>query len=161
MPTSGRKPKEGPKLGHSPTLGHEWVQVPNKPYAGKKPALPASRTVTDRDGKKSKVKLEERTKAWWRSISSMPHCVLWTATDWEFALATAFLVDMYYSGDRAAGAEVRLRERIIGATADSRRDLRIRYVDRDEEPALAKKPPRSQANVTSIADERRRRLMGE
>jgi hypothetical protein len=51
----------------------------------------------------------------------------------------------------SAMAELRMREKVMGTTVDSRRDLRIRYVDfEDEAPQLEA--------VASI-EERRQRLL--
>lgn len=162
MPTAGRKPKEGPKLGHSPSLGHEWVQVQNRPFAGKRPALPANRTVTDREGATRVVKLHQLTKDWWRDVSTMPHCVLWSPTDWRFAIETALIADMMFQGDRAAGSELRLRERIIGTTIDARRDLRIRYVTpEDVAPAPARRAAKKPASKVTSIEDRRKRLLGD
>lgn len=59
----------------------------------------------------------------------MPHCTLWSKSDWMFALGTAFIADMMFCGDRQAAGELRQREKIMGTTLDARRDLRIRYVE--------------------------------
>lgn len=59
----------------------------------------------------------------------MPHCVLWTDSDWEFAVDTAFVHASFVSGDLRQAAELRNRDKLLGTTFDSRRDLRIRYVD--------------------------------
>jgi hypothetical protein len=51
----------------------------------------------------------------------------------------------------SAMAELRMREKVMGTTVDSRRDLRIRYVDfEDEAPQLEA--------VASIEDRRQRLL---
>lgn len=159
MPAAGAKPKDGQKHGHTPTV-HEWTEVPDVPFRGKKPVtLPASRPFVDKLGLTHQVPLCARTKAWWKTISAMPHCILWTPADWEFALATAIVADMLFQGDRQAAGELRIREKVLGTTLDARRDLRIRYVR--AEKATAKKEPASRgtATVTSLAD-RRAKLTG-
>jgi hypothetical protein len=148
----GAKPKEN-KHGRTPTV-HEWIEVPNRPYRGKTASLPDKRTVGYVDGKPVTLALHAQTRAWWRDLCSMPHCVLWTATDWRFAVETALVADMFFQGDRMAGAELRIREKVLGTTFDARRDLRIRYVDAPVD--VEKTTP---ASVTSI-DARRRRLSG-
>lgn len=75
------------------------------------------------------------TKKWWRAVSRMPHCVLWTDADWQFALDTALVAAAFHAGDVRVAGELRQREKILGTTADSRRDLRIRYVDPTEDNA--------------------------
>lgn len=74
------------------------------------------------------------TKRWWRTVSRMPHCVLWSAADWEFALDTALVAAAFHAGDTKIASELRQRERILGTTVDARRDLRIAYVSAVEEP---------------------------
>lgn len=129
MPVTGRKQKpEGERRNRTkPT--HDWTDVLNVEFTGKPPvSLPAMRRV--RMGVDVvEVKLHPQTRAWWRTISRMPHCVLWTDADWRFALETALLVDDLFQGDTAKAGELRQREKIIGTTMDARRDLRIRYVD--------------------------------
>jgi hypothetical protein len=68
----------------------------------------------------------------------MPHCVVWTQSDWEYAIDTAYVHATFASGDMRAATELRNREKLLGNTFDSRRDLRIRYVnpaEEHEEPA--------------------------
>jgi hypothetical protein len=89
------------------------------------------------------------TKRWWRAVSRLPHCTMWTEADWQFALDTAYLVAAFHIGNHRLAMEIRVRERIMGTTADARRDLRIRYVDAT--PPEAKDDP----SVTAIADYRR------
>lgn len=157
MPAAGRKPTDGPKHGRTPVT-HDWTQVPDRPFDGPKPDLPKSRTVV-RDGKKVTLRLSPLTKSWWDDVSTMPHCVLWTPSDWRFAIETALIADMLFSGDRPAASELRLRERILGTTVDSRRDLRIRYVSAEdqEEPREQRRP----AATPSSADRRLRLLAGD
>lgn len=83
------------------------------------------------------VEWPAETQHWWSAVSRMPHCVLWTDADWQFALDTALVAAAFHAGDVRVASELRQRERILGTTVDSRRDLRIRYVDRVEEHADA------------------------
>lgn len=94
----------------------------------------------------------EATKRWWKALSRMPHCVLWDETDWQAAVDTALLVAAFHNGTLKHAPEIRVRERLMGTTADARRDLRIRYVDPqtgDETPAA------ETASVTAMEDYRR------
>jgi hypothetical protein len=77
----------------------------------------------------------------------MPHCVLWAGSDWEFAEMTAELVAEFHAGDLRLAVEIRNREKVLGTTADYRRDLRIRYV-----PAVAEAG--GESNVTRLSDYR-------
>jgi hypothetical protein len=88
------------------------------------------------------------TRRWWRAISRLPHAALWTDADWQFALDTAQLVAAFHAGDHRLAVEIRRRERVMGTTADARRDLRIRYVDAS--PVETHDP-----SVTAMADYRR------
>lgn len=154
MPVPGRKPKDGPKQNHM-TAAHEWTEVEDRPFAGKKlVTLPRSRRV-EVNGRMMPQAWEPLTKTWWSTISSMPHCRLWTRADWQFAVATAVVADCAHRGITSAAGELRQRERVLGTTIDARRDLRIRYVTNVAEPKVAIVP----STVTSI-DERRRRSTG-
>src|SRR5688572_30620136 len=120
MPVTGRKPKpDGAKRNrHKPV--HDWLEVPDVPFAGRR--LPQRRP----DGETWPA----GTRKWWQAISTMPHCCLWSDGDWQFALDTAFVASRFHvDGDLRAAGELRARERLLGSTIDSRRDLRIRYVD--------------------------------
>lgn len=107
-----------------------------------------------KNGEVEIVAVEERTREWWRVISSMPHCVLWSDSDWIFALDTAMVHASSVYGSVTAASELRQRERILGTTVDARRDLRIRYVD-DENQELAAST-NGVAGVTQIKDRRSR-----
>lgn len=78
------------------------------------------------------------TRRWWRAVSRMPHCALWTESDWQYALDTACVAAAFHSGDARVAGELRQREKVLGTTQDARRDLRVRYVepvDEGEAPA--------------------------
>jgi len=142
MPVSGPKPKDADRKVTRHGLTHDWVEVPNVPYAGDKPT-PGGR------------RLPAMTARWWASVSSMPHCVLWEESDWQFALDT-LQVHRRFASTGEGAAELRQREKVLGTTVDSRRDLRIRYV----EPVTARAEGEDAPAVTDFAAERRRRLAG-
>lgn len=134
MPVPGRKPKAEGQSRNRHRPEHEWTEVPASPFEGRPPVtLPTKRTVV-MDGAACEVRLSRLTRDWWRRISRMPHCRIWTESDWSFALATALVADAFFSGQVTAAAELRQREKILGTTADARRDLRIRYVEPEPEP---------------------------
>jgi hypothetical protein len=146
MAVTGRKPKDEKVTRHP--LSHDWTEVDDRPYTGPKKALPK--------------KLPAETRAWYADISRMPHCVLWTATDWRFAVDTARVHAAFIGGDMARAAELRVREAKMGTTMDALRDLRIRY----REP-LAKDVPTDETETAAPAEdavdfaaERRKRLTG-
>lgn len=78
----------------------------------------------------------------------MPHCVVWSPSDWQFAIDTALVAAEFHDGKVAAATELRNRERVLGTTADFRRDIRVRYID----PDAAERP--EVAGVTSLDEYR-------
>lgn len=149
MAMAGRKPSDRPTVTrHKPT--HDWTEVPNVPYDGEHPELPLSRTVLKGD-EPIEIPIENRTRDWWNALTKMPHCVLWQDSDWAFALDTAMVQAAASHGQVTAMAELRMREKVLGTTVDARRDLRIRYVEPEQEaPTIA---------VVSQIDDRRQKLM--
>jgi hypothetical protein len=146
VPVAGRKPKPEGQARNRTKPTHEWIDIVDEPYAGPRPELPETRTVMTQFGPQD-VPLREMTRTWWESASTMPHCILWTPSDWSFALTTAMVADAAFSGGVGAATELRNREKVLGTTVDYRRDLRIRYVDQ--------KPATPQAeNVTQMDDYR-------
>ncbi len=85
----------------------------------------------------------------WTAWSSMPHCALWRASHWAFALGTLELAASAFGDGAKASlwAELRNRERVMGTTWSFRQDLRIRYVD----PAVAQA---KSAGVTVLEENR-------
>jgi hypothetical protein len=148
MALPGKKPNDRAVNRNAPKI--DWVLIDNVPYNGPTPELPESRTYINPKGEVQEVPIERRTREWWEAITKMPHCVLWQPSDWQFALDTAMVHASASHGSVTAMGELRQREKIMGTTVDSRRDLRIQYV----EPQLLESVP---APVISI-DERRARL---
>lgn len=119
MPARGRKPNEGAPVRHRVKPVHEWTEVEDLPFKGG-PSLPKAEP--------GRPTWPTRTIAWWKAISTMPHCALWSVADWQFALDTAIVAAAFHNGDTKAATELRQREKVMGTTVDARRDLRIRYV---------------------------------
>lgn len=140
---AGPKPKPEGTTVHRNTLVHEWTEVVDRPYRGKKPALPSGTS--------------QQTRAWWGRVTSLPHCVLWGEGDWQFALDTARVHNAFVHGDLARAAELRIREDRMGTTLGARRDLRIRYVAAE---SAEKAAPKADAKVSDFQDERRKRIAG-
>jgi hypothetical protein len=139
----GTKPKSEDQRRNHVKPTHEWTEVPDEPYDGKVPVLPRE------------VGWPALTRKWWKVISRMPHCRLWSEADWQFAIDTAIIAAAFHGGDLRQATELRQREKILGTTADARRDLRIRYVTTGDRPAapvleIAKDP---RARLRSAADE--------
>lgn len=120
MPVKGRKPVPGSINRNKPT--YDWVEVEDVPYLDG-PELPPHPTT----------EWHPMTLEWWEDVRTMPHARLWTRSDWRFAFDTALVADMFYKGDSKAATELRNREKVLGTTADYRRDLRIRYIAPAEE----------------------------
>jgi hypothetical protein len=145
---------------------HDWVEVEDKPFPRSKVpvSLPAKRQVLAKDGV-YETPLDAMTKAWWKTLSAMPHCVLWSASDWQFALVTALVADAAFRGIPGAAAELRQRERVLGTTHDARRDLRIRYVEPVKPPTAAQRKREEAAVAASPSvsrlDDRRRRVLAD
>jgi len=133
----GRKPKAEHRHRVRPV--HEWAEVPDIEFEDG-PELPPVR------------QWPELTRQWWEAVSRMPHCVLWTESDWRFAIDTAVVAAAFHNGDLKQAAELRQRERVLGMTAGARLDLRIRYV----EPVIDEPSP-----GVSALEQYRKRLVGE
>lgn len=158
-------PRKENKHGRTPNTGGAWFEVPDEPYDGPSPDLP---TLPRRK------KWHPMVESWWAIVRVMPHAVMWTPSDWQFALELAFLKNAYWQDfdDGAATAaqatEVRRREGELGTTAEARRKLLIRYIDPEPdfqmpEPDLAivvteesETSSGASATVTPIADRRAR-----
>ncbi|MDF1909019.1 hypothetical protein PXH80_26115 [Mycolicibacterium smegmatis] len=127
----GAKPKDG-LVRHHDKPAHEWVEIENVPFE-KAPELPArspAREVVDGEVAEVPRRWPAEAVRKWRAWSRMPHCVMWSEADWEFAFDSLEVAASFIETRRASLAtELRNREKVLGTTADFRRDLRIRYVD--------------------------------
>lgn len=128
MALPGRKPADSaPRHRVKPV--HGWIEVLDVPFEGPWPVeLPGERTIVTKDGQEL-VDLQDATREWWETIRAMPHVVLWTLSDWQFALTTAYVADMAFCGGANAMSELRQREKTLGTTHEARMGLRIRYID--------------------------------
>ena len=140
MAISGRKPKPEGQTVHRVKPVHDWTEVEDVPFVGG-PDLPQFTA--------QRRAWSEPVKAMWDAWRSMPHCKLWAPADWAFALMSIELAALVYDGETRWAAEVRNRERVMGTTAEFRRDLRIRYVEPRQQNGGG-----SEAVVTNIADYR-------
>ena len=136
MAVPGTKPVEDRsqvRRRNAPTPGTEWTDVDNVPHDG--PALgdrPESSSLSrDRPYGVDAIDWPQATLDWWEDVRTMPHAALWSAADWRFARGCAETHARFVEAWRgcASGAELRMRETRLGMTMDSRRDLRIRYVE--------------------------------
>jgi len=152
MPVAGAKPKaDRSQIRHRNTPVHEWTEVDDVPFTGAPPLRDRETQVSWADaGTVPGSGWPQATLDWWADVSTMPHAKLWRRADWRFAQDTAEIHARTMEAWRGyTGAELRAREKVLGLTADARRDLRIRYVepkvDDGTEPA---------AGVVQLADYR-------
>src|SRR3990172_586872 len=139
MAITGRKPKPESERRNRVRPVHDWLEVECVPFVGAR-KLPHRRPTG--------LPWPKETKRWWQAVSTMPHCVIWQESDWRFALDTAIVAAAFHDGDLQRAKELRDREKVMGTTADARRDLRIRYID-----PIA---PEERQGVTAIDTYRRR-----
>ena len=150
---------------HGRTATADWTDVPDTPFPGPSPDLPRL---------PGRRRWHDMVVQWWEQVRSMPHCVLWQPTDWQFAVETAFMKQQFwvdYSAGEMKGTtatEIRRREDQLGTTGEARRKLRIRYVfPGDDAPAVdlvdaevvvveQEVAGSGGASVTPLADRRRR-----
>jgi hypothetical protein len=133
MPPAGAKPKIRSQIRHRNTPMTEWRDFANVPNPNP-PNMPPAAELKAATGL---TRWPARTRKWWRSISTMPHTIVWTEDDWDFAAETSFLHAQFCTGDMIRTmAELRRRVTRMGATWEGRRDMRIRYIDADGESRL-------------------------
>jgi hypothetical protein len=117
----------------------EWTEVPDVLHTGGPDLLPRTtggEAVWAEAGVIPDEGWPPATRHWWEVVRAMPHAVLWTAGDWEFAQMTAEVHARTAEGWKGyVGSELRQREKLLGLYADARRDLRIRYIP--AKPAVA------------------------
>jgi hypothetical protein len=136
MAVAGAKPKadrEQVRHRNPQAEGTEWREVVDVPFADPPPLPPRDESSSTSEGRPIGIFANtwpKSTEAWWKVISTMPHCVLWYPADWRYAIETAETHARFAEGWRgcASGAELRMREKRMGMLHDDRRDLRIRYV---------------------------------
>ena len=116
---------------------HDWTEVEDVPFEGG-PDLPEFRPDCR--------PWPDATRAKWDTWRRMPHAKLWGPADWSYAVDTALIAARFHdSGEARFATELRNRERVLGTTAEYRRDLRIRYVE-------SRPDNETPAGVTRIAD---------
>lgn len=145
MSIAGRKPREDGQVRHRVPPRHEWTEVEDRPFAGPFPVKLPRRPYG--------WKWPEATKRWWDTIRHMPHCVLWTKADWQFAVDTAEIHARWVETGKGA-TELRIRETRMGITMDARRDLRIRYIPPQSKAAGKAKAADKDPKVVSMNDYR-------
>lgn len=127
----GPAPQER-KHGRTPNSSGDWREVDDVPFDGA-PPMPAP------PGRGRKW--HARVEAWWKTASTMPHCVLWRPEDWQKVYELMDEKQRYYASaddDKTTAqlTEIRRREDALGIGDDARIKLRIRYKQKVE-PGVA------------------------
>ncbi|MER5608365.1 hypothetical protein AB0F93_00215 [Micromonospora tulbaghiae] len=127
----GPAPQER-KHGRTPNSSSDWRDVADVPFTGA-PEMPKPPG--------SARKWHPLVEAWWKTTSTMPHCVLWRPEDWQKVFELLYEKQRYYrtSDDEKKTAqltEIRRQEDALGIGDAARQRLRIRYVQKTE-PGLA------------------------
>jgi len=80
---------------------------------------------------------------------------MFTQTDWQFLIETAFLADAFYYGNMSVASELRLRVAKFGATPEDRQRLRLQFVppDEDDKPSLAVVKPIRGKSIMDLSEE--------
>jgi hypothetical protein len=146
MGAPGAKPKEDRSQVVHRARVHEFTEVIDVPYPNPPALLPRASGGESSWAEAGVIPGDDwppATQHWWGVISRMPHCVLWTDADWEFAQATAEVHARFAEGWKGyTGAELRQREKLLGVFLDARRDLRIKYVPAPTDQPLPADVPR-------------------
>jgi hypothetical protein len=126
---NGRKPEPDRSTVRNRKTPMPGYDIPNVPFAeGRKRMLPTG------------THWPTATYNWWRALRVMPHCVLWTDTDWNYATTSAWIHARVWAGDYRLAGELRQRERAMGMTDEARKAMRIRYIDVQPEPVAEVTP---------------------
>jgi hypothetical protein len=153
MGVPGTKPKTDRSQVRHKNPTYDFTEVDDVPFEGA-PALRDRATggiSVIEVGAANSADWPGATLEWWGVVSRMPHCKLWTESDWRFAMDTAEIHARTMEAWRGyTGSELRQREKLMGTYADARRDLRIRYV----EPKPKADPDAVAAGVTRLDDYR-------
>ena len=105
MALRGPRPKPAGQARNRNPLVHGWIEVESTPFDGG-PDLPPRRI----SGESWPASTVEK----WQARRSMPHCRLWSASDWQFALDTIELAARFDDGGPVGLAtELRNRERVM------------------------------------------------
>ena len=130
MAITGRPPKPPGTAVTRHASSTTWTEIPDRPYRGPVPALPQRVPGFE-------CAWPRRTRSVWAAWSRMPHCVLWSPADWQFALDTITVAALFHeTAEPKYAAELRAREKVMGTTLDSRQSLRIRYVAPEVKPKV-------------------------
>lgn len=111
--------------------------------AGEAPELP--KTTIDEDGHLVALHWSPLTVKWWESWRDSPQSKIFSKSDWQSLLTTAFIAQKFYTTmDVKYASELRMRETAFGATPLDRLKLRMAWLETEDKeakrPAPAPKP---------------------
>lgn len=93
---------------------------------GHAPDLPT--TAIDEEGNLVECKWSPLTLAWWQAWKDSPQAGVFSTSDWNSLLSTAFVADMFFRTRKVTfAAELRQREAAFGATPIDRLRLRMAW----------------------------------
>jgi hypothetical protein len=153
MAVTGAMPKEDRTQVRHRNPVTDWTEVDDVPFDLAPPLRPraAGGLSVFETGAANSEEWPDATLGWWRAVSTMPHCKLWTSGDWQFAMDTAEVHARTMEAWKGyGGTELRQREAIMGTYLEARRKLRIRYVPPKDKGGAEDLP----AGVARMADYR-------
>lgn len=93
---------------------------------GEPPELPT--TGIDEEGNLTECKWSPLTLQWWEAWKTSPQATIFSQSDWNSLLSTAFVADMFFRTRKVTyAAELRMREAVFGATPMDRLRLRMAW----------------------------------
>jgi hypothetical protein len=95
------------------------------------PELPT--TWIDKDGNLAELKWSPLTENWWQSWCTSPQAKIFSPSDWQSLLSTAFVADKFFrTFEVRYASELRQREAQFGATPLDRLRLRMAWMEDKE-----------------------------
>lgn len=128
---------------------------------GQPPELP--RQAIDPEGNLTECVWSPLTLSWWEAWKTSPQASIFSASDWNSLLSTAFVAEQFFRTRKAAYAsELRQREAAFGATPIDRLRLRMAWhednergirMSEAEEKRQAKEARERYAGIRVVKDE--------
>lgn len=138
---------------------HQRIELEFEP--GEPPELPS--VMIDEQGELVDCTWSPLTLQWWKRWTDSPQASVFSVSDWNSLLSTAFVADMFFRTRKAAyAAELRQREAAFGATPIDRLRLRMAWhedkerglkVSEAEEKARQKEARDRYAGLKVVGDE--------
>lgn len=130
MAIGGAKPKPPGQAVTRVPQKFEWLEVPDRPNPNP-PPMPARRPRMNTNRKWVARAWPEACAEKWDIWSRMPHTVVWTKADWDWAADAlhAAAMAMEITSDPKWDDRLRQYEKVMGTTRDALLTLRIRYTE--------------------------------